>query len=109
MVKKMLRAMPSKFLHIVSTLEQFGNLETLSIEEVVGSLKSHEERLKASGESEINERQLMLMEEEWQRRENSEGKLLLTREDWLRKAKKKEIQMGLHRISGVVRIVTKVI
>ncbi|XP_074337576.1 uncharacterized protein LOC141674774 [Apium graveolens] len=44
-VKKLLRAVPYKFLQIVSTLEQFGDLETLFVEEVVGSLKAHEERM----------------------------------------------------------------
>ncbi|XP_074376845.1 uncharacterized protein LOC141718365 [Apium graveolens] len=41
-VKKILRAVPTKFLQITSTLEQFGNLETMSIVEVIGSLKAHE-------------------------------------------------------------------
>lgn len=63
-VKKLLRAMPSKFLQIVSTLEQFGNLETLSVEEVVGSLKAHEERMKGNGKGESDGGQLMLTEEE---------------------------------------------
>lgn len=80
-VKKLLRAVLSKFLQIVSTMEQFGDLETMTLEEALGSLKAHEERLKGSGKSESNEGQLMLTEEEWQRRETSEGKLLLTRED----------------------------
>ncbi|XP_074336783.1 uncharacterized protein LOC141673956 [Apium graveolens] len=54
-VKKMLRAVPTKFL--------------LTVEEVVGSLKAHEERLSRSGKNELNEGQLMLTEEEWQKRE----------------------------------------
>lgn len=45
-VKNFLRAMPDKFLLITSTLEQFGNLETMTFDEVVGSLKAHEERVK---------------------------------------------------------------
>lgn len=44
-VKKLLRAVPTKFLQIASTIEQFGNLESMSVEEAVGSLKAHEERL----------------------------------------------------------------
>lgn len=61
-VKKLLRAVPMKFLQIASAIEQFGNLETMSVEEVIGSLRAHEERLRGSGET-------------------SEGKLLLT-EEW---------------------------
>ncbi|XP_074328471.1 uncharacterized protein LOC141666381 [Apium graveolens] len=45
-VKKLLRAVPSKFLQIASTIEQFGKLEEMSIEEVIGSLKVHGERLR---------------------------------------------------------------
>ncbi|XP_074356618.1 uncharacterized protein LOC141696367 [Apium graveolens] len=45
-VKKLLRAVPSKFLQIASAIEQFGDLETMFVEEVVGSLKAHEERLR---------------------------------------------------------------
>ncbi|XP_074347470.1 uncharacterized protein LOC141686329 [Apium graveolens] len=61
-VKKLLRAVPSKFLHIVSTLEQFGDLETMTLEEAVGSLKAHKEKLKGSGKTESNE--------DWLRRSN---------------------------------------
>lgn len=46
-VKKLLRAVPSKFLQIASAIEQFGNLDEMSVEEVIGSLKVHEERLEA--------------------------------------------------------------
>lgn len=44
-VKKLLRAVPTKFLQIALAIEQFGNLETMSVEEVTCSLKAHEERL----------------------------------------------------------------
>ncbi|XP_074369677.1 uncharacterized protein LOC141711144 [Apium graveolens] len=57
-VKKLLRAIPTKFLQIASKIEQFGNVEEMSIEETVGSLKAHEERLK--GQSEGNNSQLLL-------------------------------------------------
>lgn len=42
-MKKLLRAVPPKFLQIVSTIEQFGDLDTMSMEEAIGSLKAHEE------------------------------------------------------------------
>lgn len=50
-VNKLLRVVPSRFLQIASTIEQFGNLETMSIEEAVGSLQVHEERLKGQKET----------------------------------------------------------
>lgn len=82
-VKKMLRAVPSKFLQIASAIEQFGNVDAMSVEEVVGSLKAHEERLK--GVTETGQGQLLLSEEEWRKREGNEGQLLLTREEWLKR------------------------
>lgn len=83
-VKKLLRAAPPKFLQIASTLEQFGDLDMMSVEEAIGSLKAHEERLKGTTTS--NGEQLMLTEEEWQKKENGDGKLLLTREEWLERS-----------------------
>ncbi|XP_074341863.1 uncharacterized protein LOC141679258 [Apium graveolens] len=70
-VKKFLRAVPSRFLQITSTMEQFGNLETMSVEETVGSLKAHEELIK--GKTETNESQLLLTKEEW---ENEKMKII---------------------------------
>lgn len=85
-VKKLLRAVPSKYLQIASTIEQFGNLETMTVEETVGRLKAHEERIRGQTDSTGN--QLMLTEEEWAKREAHEGQLLLTREEWMRKSNK---------------------
>ncbi|XP_074328298.1 uncharacterized protein LOC141666204 [Apium graveolens] len=85
-VKKILRAVPIKFLQIVSAIEKFGNLEQMSIEEIVRSLKAHEERL--CGKTESSEHQLRLTEEEWVKRENKDGQLLLTRDEWLKRANK---------------------
>lgn len=82
-VKKILRAAPSKFLQITSAIEQFRKLDEMSIEETVGSLKAHEERLR--GQSETGNKQLLLTEDEWIKRENSEEQLLFTREEWLKK------------------------
>ncbi|XP_074360758.1 uncharacterized protein LOC141701010 [Apium graveolens] len=82
-VKKLLRAVPSKFLQIASIIEQFGDLEKMTVEETVGSLQSHEERLK--GQNETTGSKLLLTEEEWSRREKNDTKLLLIREDWLKR------------------------
>ena len=42
---KKARAQTLKFLQIASAIEQFGILEDMFVEEVVGSLKAQEERL----------------------------------------------------------------
>ncbi|XP_074324194.1 uncharacterized protein LOC141659023 [Apium graveolens] len=89
MDKKMLRAVPTRFLQIVSTLEQFGDLEKITLEEIVSSLKIHEERLGRSNKSELNDGQLMLIEEEWQKREAIDSKLLLTREEWQKRSSRR--------------------
>lgn len=94
-VKKLLRAVPNKFLQIASAIEQFGNLETMSVEEVIGSLKAHEERL--SGQEDSKEgQQLLLTEEEWSKRETDTGKLLLTREEWLQRSNRGGSQPGFN-------------
>ena len=43
-IKKFLRAIPPRFMQIVTSIEQFGDLKNMSVEEVVGRLKVHEER-----------------------------------------------------------------
>lgn len=62
----------------------------MSVEEVIGSLKAHEERTR--GQVESNEGKLLLTEDEWRKRESSEGKLLLTREEWLKRTGKEGTQ-----------------
>lgn len=79
-MKKVRHAVPSKNLQIASMIEQFGNLETMSVKETVGSLKAHEERLK--GQSGYKRDQLLLTADEWAKRESTEGKLLFTNEEW---------------------------
>lgn len=57
------------------------------MEEVVGSLKAHEERTKGMSESSGGQSsggQLLMTEEEWSKKDKEEGKLLLTREEWLK-------------------------
>lgn len=81
-VKKLLRVVLSRFLQITSTLEQFGDLETMSVEEAIGSLRAHEERM--MGKTKTSGGQLMLTKEKWEKRDSEEGKLLYTREKWLK-------------------------
>ena len=57
-VRKILRAVPDKFLQIASNIEQFGNIKVMIVEEVVGRLKAHELRMK--GRNESAGRQLLL-------------------------------------------------
>lgn len=70
-VRKILRAVPDKFLQIASNIEQFGDVKVMTIEEVVGRLKAHEERMK--GKSENTCGQLLLTQEEWVKKSNKTG------------------------------------
>lgn len=97
-VKKVLRAMPQKFLQITSAIEQFGDLKTMSIEEVIGSLKAHEERLRGQLEASGGTNQLLLTEEEWRTKDKEDSKLLLTREEWIKRSNRGE--GSSHRFRG---------
>jgi hypothetical protein len=50
-VKKFLCVVPNKFLQIASTIEQFGDLKTMTVEEVIGRMKAHEEPLGGIGDA----------------------------------------------------------
>ncbi|XP_074355921.1 uncharacterized protein LOC141695582 [Apium graveolens] len=50
-VRKILRAIPDKFHQIASNIEQFGDVKGMTVEEVVGRFKAHEERMKGRSES----------------------------------------------------------
>lgn len=84
-VKKLLRSMPSEFLQITLAIVQFGDLENMSVEEAVGSLKAHEEPLK--GQQSDNTGQLLLTDEEWTRRESTDRQLLFTKDEWIKMSK----------------------
>lgn len=41
---------PSRFMQIMTSIEEFGDLKNMIMEEVVGRLKTHEEMLQSYGE-----------------------------------------------------------
>ncbi|XP_045084182.1 uncharacterized protein [Aegilops tauschii subsp. strangulata] len=69
-VKKFLRAVPNKYLQIASTIEQFGDLNTMTLQEVIGRLKVHEERLGRLGATEKENE--LLTRAEWIAREEAD-------------------------------------
>ena len=71
-VKKLLRALSSKFIYIASTIEQFGDLKMMSVEELIDRLKAHEERVGGFSNDEHDE-QLLLTKAEWRAREAKAG------------------------------------
>ncbi|XP_074336150.1 uncharacterized protein LOC141673314 [Apium graveolens] len=77
---------------LLSTIRVLGegidemDLEKISVEEAPRSLQAHKERLK--GQSNTAGSNLLLIEEEWNKREINEGKLLFIREDWMKTTNK---------------------
>ncbi|KAG8637526.1 hypothetical protein MANES_15G131350v8 [Manihot esculenta] len=68
-VKKLLRSVSPKFLQIAATIEEFSDLTTKSVEEVIGSLKAHEERLLSCGGR--SDETVLLTRAEWKAREEA--------------------------------------
>ncbi|WVZ88049.1 hypothetical protein U9M48_034606 [Paspalum notatum var. saurae] len=63
-VEKLLRSVPDKFQPIVSTIEQWGDLETMSVAEVVGRLRVFKESLKPRRREREEEMLLMAVRDE---------------------------------------------
>nr|GEU40306.1 hypothetical protein [Tanacetum cinerariifolium] len=49
-VRKLLNVVPDKFLQIVASIEQYSNLDEMSVDEAIGRLKTFKERLKSKKE-----------------------------------------------------------
>ncbi|GKA41379.1 phosphoglucosamine mutase [Tanacetum coccineum] len=54
LVRKLLNAVPDRFLQIVASIEQYSDLDTMSLDEAIGRLKTFEERLKYKNERPVN-------------------------------------------------------
>ena len=80
-VRKFLRAVPSKFLEISSAIEQFGDLKRMTMDEVTGRLKAHEERLRGST-NEKDDGQLLLTRSQWIAKERGRGHAKSTVQCW---------------------------
>ncbi|KAE8795061.1 hypothetical protein D1007_30266 [Hordeum vulgare] len=58
-VKKLLRAVSNKFIHVASSIALFGDTNKMAMEEAIGSLKAHEELVK--GRERAREEEQLLM------------------------------------------------
>ena len=70
LVKKFLRSVPPKFLHIASAIEKFVDLKVMTMEEVIGRLKSYEERI---GGNKENDEHVLLTQGEWKEKKRSDN------------------------------------
>lgn len=57
-IEKVLRSLSSKFEHVVVAIKEFKDLEKLTIEELLGSLQVHKQRMQKSANSTILEQAL---------------------------------------------------
>ncbi|KAL6607829.1 hypothetical protein ACP70R_040892 [Stipagrostis hirtigluma subsp. patula] len=73
-VEKLLHAVPDKFLPIISTIEQWGDVTTMSVPETIGRLRAFEESSKGRRRDKDGEPQLLLTREEWEAQAAEEKK-----------------------------------
>lgn len=67
-VEKLFGSVPDRFLQIIGTIEQFGDVVGMSLSEVVGRLRTFEEGLKGRQLSKDRGDQLLLTQAEWEAR-----------------------------------------
>ena len=83
-VRRFLRAAPPRYLQIVTAIEQCIDLETLSIDDLVGRYKAHDERMRYSLGDGRNDENVMLTRAQWlalDSRRGGEGSSSNTRQD----------------------------
>ncbi|GJX05832.1 zinc finger, CCHC-type containing protein [Tanacetum coccineum] len=60
LVRKLLNAIPDRFLQIVASIEQYSDLDEMSLDEAIGRLKTFEERLKYKNKMAVNTQESLL-------------------------------------------------
>nr|GEZ00373.1 zinc finger, CCHC-type [Tanacetum cinerariifolium] len=67
LVRKLLNAVPDRYLQIVASIEQYSDLDEMTLEEAIGRLKTYEERIKyKKGKQVDNQEGLMFTRHEGQ-------------------------------------------
>ncbi|XP_021991248.1 uncharacterized protein LOC110888008 [Helianthus annuus] len=73
-VRKFLNSMPDRYLPIVSSIEQFADIEKMAFEDVVGRLKAYEERNKFKNLNESSSQSQLLFTHNEKKVENYQGR-----------------------------------
>ncbi|GJS89822.1 zinc finger, CCHC-type containing protein [Tanacetum coccineum] len=60
LVRKLLNAVPDRYLQIVASIEQYLDLDEMSVDEAIGRLKTFEERLKSKKEILVNSQESLI-------------------------------------------------
>ncbi|GKC12430.1 hypothetical protein Tco_1009212, partial [Tanacetum coccineum] len=55
LVRKLLNAVPDRYLQIVASIKQYSNLDEMTLEEAIGRLKTYEERIKYKKGKQVEE------------------------------------------------------
>jgi hypothetical protein len=64
-VRRFLRAAPARHMQIVTSIEQCLDLNTLTVEDLVGRFKAHDERIRLSFDDPDQSEHLMLTKQQW--------------------------------------------
>ncbi|GKB25712.1 zinc finger, CCHC-type containing protein [Tanacetum coccineum] len=59
-VRKLLNVVPDRFLQIVASIEQYSDLDEMSVDEAIGRLKTFEERLKSKKEIRVDSQESLM-------------------------------------------------
>nr|GEU68951.1 hypothetical protein [Tanacetum cinerariifolium] len=86
LVRKLLTAVPDRFLHIVASIEQYSDLDNTSLNEAIGRLKTFKERLKCKKERQPDSQERLMFSQH-----DSQRHLLENKEITKAKATKKTI------------------
>nr|GEV86533.1 zinc finger, CCHC-type [Tanacetum cinerariifolium] len=73
LVRKLLNAVPDRYLQIVASIEQYSGLSEMTFEEAIGRLKTYEERIKYKGKQVDNQDRLLFTRYEEQGRRCGHG------------------------------------
>ncbi|GKD17603.1 zinc finger, CCHC-type containing protein [Tanacetum coccineum] len=73
LVRKLLNAVPDRYLQIVASIEQYSDLSEMTLEEAIGRLKTYEERIKYKGKQVDNQDRLLFTRYEEQGRRRGHG------------------------------------
>ncbi|GKA51223.1 putative zinc finger, CCHC-type containing protein [Tanacetum coccineum] len=68
-VRKVLNAVPDKFLPVVATIEMIVDFKTVKLEEIIGKLKTYEERIKFRKASQEDNSEKLLLTRRWKDRD----------------------------------------
>ncbi|GKA70358.1 zinc finger, CCHC-type containing protein [Tanacetum coccineum] len=74
LVRKLLNAVPDKFLQIVASIEQYSDLDEMTLEEVIGRLKTYEERIKHKKGRQVDNQEKLMFTRHDSRGKNFRGR-----------------------------------